>query len=122
MSPTPSGSVVLVIDDDETFAEMLTWWLTTRGFAPLTCTSAAEARAAMSDRVVAVVCDIELDDGVVGTTLVEELRRTAGHRAPAVFVSGHRSEFVEIDESRDRFLQKPFDLEALADLLTTLAT
>lgn len=110
--------VVIVIDDDETFTEMLTWSLERRGFAPVACATAAAAREALSTHhVAAVVCDIELGAGVIGTTLVAELRRQTGRELPAVFVSGYRAEFVQLDDERDQFLQKPFSLADLADLL-----
>lgn len=110
--------VVIVIDDDETFTEMLTWSLERRGFAPVACASAAAARQALrAHDVAAIVCDIELGAGVIGTTLVAELRRQTGRQLPAVFVSGYRAEFVQLDDDRDQFLQKPFSLADLADLL-----
>lgn len=110
--------VVLVVDDDETFAEMLTWSLERRGFRPVVCATAESARDALGDPAVgAIVCDIELGAGVIGTALVNELRRQTGRRIPAVFVSGYRAEFVHLDDPRDGFLQKPFSFSDLADLL-----
>jgi DNA-binding response OmpR family regulator len=110
--------VVVVIDDDETFVEMLTWWLSRRGFAAIACTTDTAAREAIAAHdVAALVCDIELGAGTIGTRLVAELRRQAGRDVPCVFVSGYRAEFVQVDARRDRFLQKPFDLSALSDVL-----
>lgn len=109
-----------MVDDDETFAEMLTWSLERRGFRPLVCTTAEAARDALADPacdVAAIVCDIELGAGVIGTALVAELRRQIGRLIPAVFVSGYRAEFVHLDDPLDRFLQKPFSFGELADLL-----
>ncbi len=115
---TSARPVVVVIDDDETFAAMLTWSLERRGFQPIACSTAAAARAALAAHdVAAVVCDIELGAGVMGTALVAELRRHAARDFAAVFVSGYRAEFVHLDDERDRFLQKPFGLGELADVL-----
>ncbi|HWL42427.1 MAG TPA: response regulator [Ilumatobacter sp.] len=125
MSPdaTVELPVVVVIDDDETFAEMLTWSLERRGFRTVACSTPAAARTALLDHdVAAVVCDIELGAGVTGTALVAELRRQADRELPAVFVSGYRAEFVHLDDERDRFLQKPFALGELAELLTSRLT
>lgn len=113
-----AAPVVLVVDDDETFAEMLTWSLERHGFRPLACATPEAARAALaSASVAAIVCDIELGAGVIGTALVAELRRQTGRPLPAVFVSGYRSEFVHLDDPGDVFLQKPFPFAELARLL-----
>ena len=118
MSAASDSPVIVVIDDDETFVEMLTWWLSRRGYAPIACTADAAARAAVAEHdVAALVCDIELGAGTIGTQLVAELRRQAGRRLPCVFTSGYRAEFVQIADGRDRFLQKPFDLSGLSDAL-----
>lgn len=114
-----SGPRLLVVDDDETFLEMLGWWLEHRGYAVTTCNNPRAARAAATAEVAAIVCDIELGEGVFGTTLVAELRHAIGRAVPAIFVSGYRAEFVPIDTGNgtDHFLQKPFDLAELADLV-----
>lgn len=116
-------ATVVVIDDDETFAEMLGWSLERRGYRALICTTPNAARTAFVEHnVAAVVCDIELGGGANGTSLVAELRRQASHAFPTIFVSGYRAEFVHLDDERDRFLQKPFSLSALVDLLDTRLT
>lgn len=118
MSASSGTPVIVVIDDDETFVEMLTWWLSRRGYDPIACTTDAAAREAVAAHdVAALVCDIELGAGTIGTTLVAELRRVTGRDLPCVFTSGYRAEFVQIDDPRDRFLQKPFDLSSLSDAL-----
>lgn len=118
MNASGSSPVIVVIDDDETFVEMLTWWLSRRGFDPIACTTEAAAREAVAaHEVAALVCDIELGAGTIGTALVAELRRMTDRELPCVFTSGYRAEFVQIDEPGDRFLQKPFDLSALSDAL-----
>ena len=118
--PPAGRPLVVVIDDDETFAEMLGWSLERRGYQALICTTPSAARTALVEHTVAaVVCDIELGAGVNGTSLVAELRRQASRQFPAIFVSGYRAEFVHLDDERDRFLQKPFTLTALIDLLAS---
>ena len=113
------GPAILVVDDDETLLEMLTWWLEHHGYAVTACSTPAAAHAAIGPHVQAIVCDIELGQGVIGTALVAELRRRLDHPIPTVFVSGYRAEFVRINtvDGTDHFLQKPFDLAELAAVL-----
>jgi CheY-like chemotaxis protein len=77
--------VIVVIDDDETFVEVLTWWLGRRGFEPVGCTTDHAAHAAVAAHdVAAFICDIELGAGTIGTSLVAELRRQAGRDVSAL--------------------------------------
>lgn len=79
-------NTVLVIDDEPDMVEILAHFLG-RGFSVLTASSAAEARAVLSNqRCDVVVTDIRMP-GEYGTTLIRDLKSTRPD-LPVVVVSG----------------------------------
>jgi two-component system response regulator AtoC len=110
---TAESATVLVVDDEPTIREFLTDVLTDAGYAVRT---APHGRAALT-HVEADPPDVVLSDVFMpeldGWSLAAELRR----RFPAVQVvmmSAYRPDFPV---SKMRFIAKPFDLDALLNLV-----
>lgn len=119
--PALAGKRILVVDDVELVARTTAVLLETLGARAVTATSAREARARLeAETWELVLLDLEIP-GVVGTALLDELRRRRP-ALPIVVVSGHPGEKAGPLDARTRFLRKPFGLdELLAAVETGLA-
>lgn len=100
---------VVVVEDDETSAELLAAVVEREGFVPVVCSSAAAARAAFTqERPVAVLLDWVLPDAP-GTEVCRELRR-ADAAVTIIFISGRNDETSiarGLDAGADDFVPKP---------------
>jgi PAS domain S-box-containing protein len=111
-SPEPSPSsaerlggseTILLCEDDDSVRRLAVLFLAAEGYTVISCATPAEALAAATERVDALVTDIVMPEmsGV-------ELARRLG--LPALFVSGYSEQRVEPGMP---FLEKPFDRAGL---------
>jgi two-component system cell cycle sensor histidine kinase/response regulator CckA len=124
----PTGALqersVLIVDDEEGIREIVLEGLSSRGMKVHSLGSSEEAIAWLAENSVEiVVCDFNLP-GMNGEQLFGELRRRFGARLPQfIFMTGElvsSSVTERFQEIGARVLQKPFQLSALAALLTEL--
>jgi len=114
---------VLVVEDDEGIADLITWVLQDAGFVVVTETAIAAARRAYEEcqpRV--VISDLVLPDGL-GSDFINDLKRRADHSEVAsVLISAHPHALSHAKASRaDAYLSKPFDLDDLNRVVVDLA-
>ena len=100
---------ILVVEDEPTILDNITYSLGTEGFEPHGCATGGEARAALSRGPWAlVVLDVGLPD-VVGFDLCREIRRTSN--LPIIFLTARASEVdrvVGLELGGDDYMVKPF--------------
>jgi CheY-like chemotaxis protein/two-component sensor histidine kinase len=129
MPPAPEAGAlrdhsVLIVDDEEGIREIVREGLVGRGMK-VHCLGSAEEALAWLAREAAeiVVCDFNLP-GMNGEKLFEELRHRLGATLPQfVFMTGElvsSSVTERFQKIGARVVQKPFQLSALAVLLTEL--
>src|SRR6187551_2451003 len=105
----PPRQTILVVEDEQSIAETITYALRTEGFSPLWKTTGGEALAAMAEQPVAlVVLDVGLPD-MSGFDVCREMQK---HGAPPViFLTARSSEvdrIVGLELGADDYLAKPF--------------
>ena len=112
---------LLVVDDDLLVCELLTQLLRGKGFVVTATHSADEAIFLLRDSGLA--CDAVLTDlqmpGVSGLELAQHLRSTVD--SPLLIGMSARAPDVQEEQVFDAFLQKPFTLADLEQLLDELA-
>ncbi len=100
---------ILVVEDEASIAETITYALRTEGFEPLWKTTGREALAALGQQPVAlVVLDVGLPD-MSGFDVCRELRKK--HAVPVIFLtarSGEVDKIVGLELGADDYLAKPF--------------
>jgi two-component system catabolic regulation response regulator CreB len=100
---------ILVVEDEASIAETITYALQTEGFVPLWKTTGREALAIIASQPVAlVVLDVGLPD-MSGLDVCRELRRQ--HELPVIFLTARSSEvdrIVGLELGADDYLVKPF--------------
>ena len=120
----PIDGVVLVVDDDQCLRMALCEYLRRNAFAALGVATADEAYTqilALKERVCALITDMVIPGGG-GWELVQRTRHVV-HDVVVIFISGAIDEHVVTSASSHPstgFLQKPFELSALTDLLHSL--
>jgi two-component system cell cycle sensor histidine kinase/response regulator CckA len=120
----PIDSVVLLVEDDQCLRRALCEYLKRNAFAAIGVATAAEAYTQILElrgRVCALITDMVIPGGG-GWELVQKTR----HVVPdvvVIFISGVIDEHVVTSASSHPstgFLQKPFELSALTDVLNSL--
>ena len=115
-----TGSLVSVVDDDESVRESLPDLLREFGFDVIAFSSAEEFLT--SERVAQTKClilDVAMP-GMTGLDLQHELR-LRGRRIPIIFISAQRDKAIRdraFEQGAVQFLQKPFSDSALLEALT----
>ncbi len=106
--PAPRQTI-LVVEDEASIAETITYALQTEGFNPVWKTTGREALAVLDQQPVAlVVLDVGLPD-MSGLDVCRELRRQ--HTVPVIFLTARNSEvdkIVGLELGADDYLAKPF--------------
>jgi two-component system, NtrC family, response regulator PilR len=124
--PDDNGSPVikvLVVDDDKESRELLSEVLTTGGYCVGLVENAEAARAALvgEEDYRIVIADLRMPDGS-GLDLLEELRRK-NRKCDVIlmssFISGAEKKLAH-DLGVDAFLEKPFRLSELLDVVAGL--
>lgn len=122
--PQPSGSSILVLEDDRSISELLVWVLSEAGYQVTAATTVREAIRICRDRVPdVIVADLLLPDGM-GSDLLDELRtRENGDSPPSIVMSAlpHARKHAQAAGAR-HCLSKPFDLTELLDTVSRLTT
>jgi two-component system, NarL family, nitrate/nitrite response regulator NarL len=113
----PLGGTVLVIDDDQSYRELLISLLERAGYATVGLPSGEEALAsAEAERPALVILDVKLP-GVSGYEVCRELKDAYGTSLPVIFVSGVRTEPFDraagLLVGADDYIVKPFDGDEL---------
>jgi two-component system, OmpR family, catabolic regulation response regulator CreB len=100
---------ILVVEDEASIAETITYALQTDGFAPLWKSTGREALAVLRDQPVAlVVLDVGLPD-MSGFDVCRELQKLGA--PPVIFLTARSSEvdkIVGLELGADDYLAKPF--------------
>ncbi len=100
---------ILVVEDEATIAETITYALQTEGFAPLWKSTGREALAVLAAQPVAlVVLDVGLPD-MSGFDVCREMQKAGA--PPVVFLTARSSEvdkIVGLELGADDYLAKPF--------------
>lgn len=106
--PTPRQTV-LVVEDEASIAETITYALQTEGFTPVWKSTGRDALAALAEQPVAlVVLDVGLPD-MSGFDVCREIH--ARNRTPVIFLtarSGEVDKIVGLELGADDYLAKPF--------------
>lgn len=113
---------ILLVDDESGIRKMMKLMLQSRGFQVFEAGNGASALAlAEEDAIDVVVTDVVMPD-MDGWTLARSLvERRPG--LPVLFVSGYPAEFEKArrQNTRCRFLAKPFQKSDLIDAITDLS-
>jgi two-component system catabolic regulation response regulator CreB len=106
---------ILVVEDEPSILDNITYSLETEGFEPHGCATGGEARAALAAGPWAlVVLDVGLPD-IVGFELCREIRRTSN--LPIIFLTARASEVdrvVGLEIGGDDYMVKPFSPRELS--------
>jgi DNA-binding NarL/FixJ family response regulator len=108
---------ILIVDDDESFRELVVLLLERAGYGAAQAASGEEALAAVNrERPAAVLLDVQLD-GMSGYALCRELRDQFGEQLPIIFLSGARIEpsdrVAGLLIGADDYMTKPLDTDEL---------
>jgi PAS domain S-box-containing protein len=124
VSSALSDRKLLIVDDEESIREIVQDGLSARGMNVECAASSEEALALLAGNTYdMVLCDFNLP-GLSGEQLFEKLRAQTGGSLPRfVFMTGdllERSTIASFAERGAHVLQKPFQISALAALLSEL--
>lgn len=124
-TPTRSGGLVLVMDDDDMVRRVATTMLSHFGYEPVPSAEGGDAlektRALLADgkQLAAALLDLTVRDGAGGRDIVGPLRQLLP-QLPIVASSGYSNDPVMAEPERFGFsasLRKPFLLDDLGRLL-----
>ncbi|MEJ1972587.1 MAG: two-component system response regulator CreB [Lacunisphaera sp.] len=105
----PPRLTILVVEDEQSIAETITYALQTEGFAPVWKTTGREALAVLGAQPVAlIVLDVGLPD-MSGFDVCRELQKLGA--PPVIFLtarSGEVDRIVGLELGADDYLAKPF--------------
>jgi len=113
---------IMVVDDDDSFREMLTDMLRANNYVPLSVSSADEALKELENGDIdAVITDIRMP-GTDGITLMKEIKKK-NPEMPVILTTAYLSSYeFDVDaDSADGFLPKPFKAESIIRLLNQLS-
>lgn len=106
---------ILLVEDEPSIADNITYTLSTEGFAPTWAATGAEARAFLENEPVdLIVLDVGLPD-ISGFELCKELRRD--YDIPIIFLTARSEEIdrvVGLEIGGDDYMVKPFSPRELA--------
>lgn len=113
---------ILVLEDDTSISELLTWILTDAGYEVTCVSSLREARRACSNSIPdVVIADLLLPDGL-GSDLVYELKANLNGSAPRSIVMSAVPQANQHAHAAgaNLCLTKPFDLTELLEAISGL--
>jgi CheY-like chemotaxis protein len=113
---------VLVIDDEDVLLDLLASLIADLGYKPLTATNGREALAVLESQrelPALIISDVMMPQ-MNGVVLAQRLREDARYRTvPLILMSAAGRHHPE--DLADQFVAKPFDLEALEQLVRAYA-
>jgi CheY-like chemotaxis protein len=114
---------ILVVEDEQAIAEMLSLTLEEEGYRVLVAKNGSEALALLaSERPHLVLCDVMMPK-LDGRGLAQTMAETAEYATiPLVLMSAARLSRESLPESAAAFLPKPLDIDALLELIARLTT
>jgi CheY-like chemotaxis protein len=120
-SATPSKVyTILVIDDDVPTTELLTAALSMEGYRVVEAFNGREGLERLSESPDLVLCDVLMPD-LGGRGVAEAMQAHATYRdIPLVLVSAGQEARVAKDLHFTAFVEKPFSISALLDLVARL--
>ncbi len=117
------GRLILVVDDDTTFATLLGQVLESDGWQVLIANRFEDAvdQISSNPEIVLVICDVELGAGQNGVTLISRLKHLNPNVA-SVLTTGHREDTVSalLDGLETDVIFKPFRIDELLARVRTL--
>lgn len=121
MTPKPR---ILLVEDESGIADTLQYVLSTDGFVPVWCSTAAEAMAQFSAELPALaVLDVGLPD-MNGFELFRRLQALpGGHQVPMLFLTARSDEIdrvVGLELGADDYIAKPFSPRELVARVRTI--
>ncbi len=115
---------ILVVDDDDTFRGTLSEVLSAHNYTPIAVPSAGEAlRELDHGDIDVVISDIRMPD-TDGITLMKKIKEM-NPEMPVILMTGFMSTLEadpESDVTANGFLQKPFKIDKIIELLNNLST
>ncbi len=116
MSSPDGGDHILVIDDDPTFCRLLSDVLKDAGYVVAIATDGVEALASIEERVPGLlILDMRMS-GMDGPELVVAMRER-GILIPLIVSTGAPTGVAWAKEIGAVYLEKPFDLDRLVELV-----
>jgi DNA-binding response OmpR family regulator len=121
MTSVQDAQTVLIVEDDKSIAELISWILNDAGFRVYTATTVATALQRIEEvHPDLVVADLILPDGL-GTELVATLRRFASEKPATLMMSAHPQAVEHAQRAgADACLPKPFDLDEFYETVSQL--
>ncbi|MEM9070344.1 MAG: ATP-binding protein [Myxococcota bacterium] len=121
--PPPKGEhrslEILLVEDHEAIQRMLRRVLQADGHRVRVYSTGAEALAANLATVDLLICDVMLPD-ILGTELVQTIRRQRDSSLPVLLVSGYSERAIDTEMPDTAFLQKPFGMHDLRRVVARL--
>jgi len=116
-----NSRTVLVVEDETALAGLLVDVLQSAGYEVVVTTAGQAAARAASALPVAIVIDY-LMPGMNGAEVIKKIRQTGGIRFPTILVTGlGNARELAAEAGADAYLRKPFDVDALVQLVNELA-
>jgi DNA-binding response OmpR family regulator len=118
-----SNTHILVLEDDFSIAELLSWILTEAGYRVTCASTLQEAREiAENDKPDLIIADLLLPDGLGSDLLYEMARSHNGTRPPAIVMSALPQARQQAEAAGAQLcMTKPFDLAELLEAVDRLA-
>ena len=116
------GQTILFVEDEASIREMSTMYLEAQGYRVIAASNGAEAIVLWEKyvgEIDLVLTDLMMPEGVNGHQLVDRLRADRPE-VRVIFVSGYSSDLLGANtflEDGATFLQKPYRLKALAEMV-----
>ena len=112
---------VMVVDDDETFRDMLSENLKYNEYTPLAVADGEQAlRELKNGEIDAVITDIKMP-GMDGIDLLHKIKERYSDLPVVLITAFHSSANEDALDEADGFLQKPFDIDRIIALLDELS-
>lgn len=110
------SAVILVVDDDASIVEILSFNLRHEGFEILSASSAEEGLACLEGRAVDLILLDVMMGGMSGYKMAETLRQQ-GIKTPIIFLTARTAEndmLTGFSVGGDDYIQKPFSLKEVS--------